>query len=248
MIPVSVSMLPQLAEPAEWAGGTAVMIDVLRASTTIAHALAHGAQRVVPCLTVEVARETANRFPRGSVLLGGERNGRLIAGFDLDNSPLNYTPQTVSGKTIVFTTTNGTKALQACSGAAEVFIGAFVNRSAIVQALQWRNRPVHLACAGTDGQPTAEDILFAGDVAHALITQDGFELNGVQAQMAVDFYRHRSLSEGHFREAIDASRGAQNLTRLGLTADIDRAMAIDFLNALPAWDENVNEISLSESM
>ena len=108
---VKVHLLPALFEPDEVRGGIAVILDILRASTTITHALAHGAKAVIPAGEVDEARRIAVDYPKGSVLLGGEREGVLIEGFDLDNNPFAYTPEAVAGMTIVFTTSNGTKAL-----------------------------------------------------------------------------------------------------------------------------------------
>src|ERR1041384_8191351 len=105
---INVHLLPILVEPHELAGKLVVVIDVLRATTMIIHALAAGAKAVIPFLEVAGARELAERLP-GQAVLGGERGGNRIAGFDLGNSPLEYTPAAVGGKTLVFTTTNGTR-------------------------------------------------------------------------------------------------------------------------------------------
>src|SRR5262245_6050961 len=137
---IDVYLLPALVEPAELAGKTAVVIDVLRATTTIIHALAHGATQVVPCLEVEEAVERASSLARDKqaetlVLRGGERGGRQITGFELGNSPAEYSREVVAGKTVVFTTTNGTRAMQRCREARRVLVGAFVNFSAVCREL-----------------------------------------------------------------------------------------------------------------
>jgi 2-phosphosulfolactate phosphatase len=124
---LAVHFLPTLVAADEMAGGDVVMIDVLRASTTITHALAAGAVAVIPCREVEEAKKTAAAFPPGTAILGGERGGLPIAGFELGNSPAEYTHAAVGDKTVVFTTTNGTLALMQCKAAAHVFIGSFVN-------------------------------------------------------------------------------------------------------------------------
>ncbi len=236
-------MLPGLLDPATLAGSVAVVIDVLRASTTIVHALAHGALRVVPCQTVEEAREASARWNAEDVLLGGERQGQLIDGFDLDNSPLAYTPDRVSGKTIVFTTTNGTRALHACRAADRVLIGTFANRSALVNVLRDDARPVHLVCAGTDGQLTAEDILFAGAVAWDLQESAAGTVSDVQTRMAIDYYQARSRDETIRRQTIRESRGGQNLVRLGLEADIQRCAEQNLFSVVPEWSDGNNEIT-----
>jgi 2-phosphosulfolactate phosphatase len=249
--PVRVWMLPELLEGEQLAGGVAVVIDVLRASTTIIHALANGANGVLPCETVDEALAVAAGLSPGEALLGGERGGTRIEGFDLDNSPLRYTPHTVAGKTIVFTTTNGTRALRACSAAARVLIGAFVNRSALARVLQQDGRPVHLVCAGTKGQLTAEDVLFAGAAAWDLAQHERpgrwerpgrFHSADVQTQMAVDYYLARSRDREALLETIRESRGGQNLRALGMDADIERAAQEDLFDIGPEWLRLENSI------
>src|SRR5438874_11853400 len=125
---IDVYLLPALVEPAELAGKTVVVIDVLRATTTIITALANGATQVIPCLEIDEARKAAADFGSPAIL-GGERGGRPIAGFDLGNSPAEYSREQVAGKTVVFTTTNGTRALLRCKAARRVLLGAFISFS-----------------------------------------------------------------------------------------------------------------------
>ena len=142
--------------------GTSVAIDVLRATTTITTALRSGAAKVLPFETVEetvAAKETLlSRKPENAenVRLGGERGGTPIPGFDFGNSPDEYTPETVAGKTLLFTTTNGTKAILRCRGT--VILACFLNAQAVVERLL-RDRPetVSIVCAGTDGQYTEDE-------------------------------------------------------------------------------------------
>ena len=108
---IAVHLLPQLFEPPEIAGGIAVVVDVLRASTTISYALQNGADGVVVCGSVDDAKKLRGQMSAESCLLGGERGGVKIDGFDLSNSPDDYSPDVVAGVTIGFTTTNGTNAV-----------------------------------------------------------------------------------------------------------------------------------------
>ncbi len=158
---LNVYALPTETTPEELAGSTAVVIDVLRASTTMIFALEAGAREIVPCQEVEEARQAAASFLAGEALLGGERKGVRIEGFDQGNSPTEYTPERVGGKTVVFTTTNGTRALFRCRLAQNVYVGAFVNASALIERLRHRE-PIHLVCAGTNGARSRDDVLFAG--------------------------------------------------------------------------------------
>ena len=158
---LNVHWLPTLVAPEALAGSTVVVIDVLRASTTICQALEAGAREVIPCLEVEDALAAAARLPDDRVVLGGERNGLPIAGFDLGNSPIEYTPQAVGGRTIVLTTTNGTRAMAQCRQASRILIGAFVNATAVYQELVGQPR-IDLISAGSRGQRSRDDELFAG--------------------------------------------------------------------------------------
>lgn len=237
-----------LFDPLSLRGRSAVVIDVLRASTTITHALAHGASAVIPTEQVEQAWEVAKELPVEDRLLGGERESVTIEGFDLDNSPFSYTPERVTGKTVIFTTTNGTFALQKCSQAERILIGSFTNLSAIVESLISFQLPVHLVCAGTNRQLTAEDILFAGAVADRLLTESEgqFELSSVESQMAVDFYRSHRIGTDAFHSAMFGSLGGTNLRKLGLDEDIKRAMDVDRFSIVPEWNPALNRITVSQ--
>lgn len=245
MKPIHIALLPEFAEPESLSTSGAVVIDVLRASTTIIAALSRGAVAVIPCLTPEDATATADRAAAGSVLKGGERHGRLIPGFDLDNSPFSYSPEVVRGKQIAFTTTNGTKALLACRNAQEVIVGAFVNRAAVVRRITADYDSLVLMCAGTDGRFTPEDILFAGAVAHDLVASDsGWEPAGVQAQMTLDYFRARSRDRETFQAAFLAGRGAQNLFELGYHRDLELAQQDDLFTTVPRFEPTTGIIQL----
>jgi 2-phosphosulfolactate phosphatase len=223
------------------AGGIAVVIDVLRASTTIITALAHGALRVEPVLTIEEAR--AEAAGRGA-MLGGERGGRRIDGFDLGNSPLEYGRDRVAGRSIVITTTNGTAALHACTRAAEVLIGAVVNRSAVAAtahglALEHGGCDVHLVCAGTDAAVTEEDLLAAGAILDAALRQNGCIKTALDAtgREALAFFRATVAAGPTAPAAIarefSSSRGGRNLIDIGMDADLPFSAAIDSLPVVP---------------
>jgi 2-phosphosulfolactate phosphatase len=239
---LNVFSLPQDFEPDDLRGGIAVVIDVLRASTTMVTALANGARSVIPCGDVETARQIAAGYPPGEVLLGGERGGVRIEGFHLDNSPAAYSLERVMGKTIVFTTTNGTAALMRSRAADRVLIGCLVNRRAVVRALVGDERPVHLVCAGTDGQFTNEDFLAAGAIAAELAAAAGEPLecntHAVFARNlwnAPEFWTAGSFSPGHLRNALRQSPGGSNLVELGFDADIDYAAQLDSIDLVAQY-------------
>jgi len=158
---IRVYALPKYVAEEELADDAAVVIDVLRASTTMVTALASGAREIIPCQEVDEARQIAAKLPAEECLLGGERDGLPIEGFHLGNSPGEYSAQKVAGKTIVFTTSNGTRALWRARKARRVLVAAFVNASAVITELAGEDR-IHLICAGADGRITHDDVLLAG--------------------------------------------------------------------------------------
>jgi 2-phosphosulfolactate phosphatase len=241
---LAVHFLPALVSADELAGSDVVMIDVLRASTTIAHALAAGASAVIARREVEEARSFAANLPQGTAVLGGERGGLPIAGFDLGNSPAEYVHDTVGGKTVVFTTTNGTLALMQCRAAARVFIGSFANLSAVVKRLTGV-RPIHLLCAGTRGRITREDVLCAGALCEHLLetAADTSSIND-QARIALDCWRAAvphgarppQALAGEVSLALHETQGGRNLMAIGLEHDIDTAAEVDRFDIVPQLD------------
>ena len=230
-----------LMPPGASAGGIAVVIDVLRASTTMITALAQGASRIVPVADVDEARRLAVTIAPPP-LLGGERGGVRIPGFDLGNSPLEYTPDRVAGRTVVITTTNGTAALHASRDATEIVVGAIVNRAAVaetVRRLAVTSGRVHLVCAGTDGAVSAEDVLAAGAILDAASADArGDELDEA-AREALAFFRRVAAHDdvpARLVEEFHRSPGGANLVELGMAIDLPVAAAIDSLAVVPRLD------------
>lgn len=236
---VRTHLTPALLEPADLAGAIAVVIDVLRATTTIAYALAAGAARVIPCLEVDEAQQVAAGLSNGNALLGGERGGVKIAGFDLGNSPAEYTPRRVGGKTVVFTTTNGTRALQRSSAARRVVTGSFANLNAVVHWLSKQLYPVHIVCAGTEGRITLEDVLCAGAIACGLTQATGeLDLSDDGTALAVNLFETRATDYDRFLETLRDSRGGRHLIDLGFESDVDLAARWDVTPVVPEISGN----------
>lgn len=235
--PIHVHLVPSLFAPAMLAGGTAVVIDVLRASTTVCHALHAGADRVVPCGSVEQARGTAANLKAAGepALLAGERGCVIVEGFDLGNTPTDFTPKSVGGRPVVLTTTNGTAALLRCLDAAEVLVGSFGNLSAICDHLSADGsdeRPVHFVCAGTDRNVTLEDSLFAGRAANRLLAAGVGRIDhhdGDPTRLATAF----AAAHPDTAAVLADSRGGRNLAKLGRGEDIAVCAAVDSAPVLP---------------
>jgi 2-phosphosulfolactate phosphatase len=149
---------------------TVVVLDVLRATSTILEALVNGAQAVVPVDSVEAAVRKAEEIGRDHALLCGERDTQPIAGFPLGNSPQEFTAERVSGKTLVMTTTNGTRALVLGGTAARCVVGSFLNLSAVARSIGGDDALI--VCAGREGRFALEDALCAGAIVRRVMRDD----------------------------------------------------------------------------
>jgi 2-phosphosulfolactate phosphatase len=217
-------------------GAHAVVVDVLRATTTIAAALANGAAGVIAVAEPEDAIALGNRLGRERVLFCGERNAVRIEGFDLDNSPASFTPQAVDGKTLVMTTTNGTRALRAVATAASVRTAALVNRLAVADALAHEDGDVTIVCAGDGNGFALEDALGAGALVDALLAQiaDVELRDGARAAALL----YRSVAS-RLPDAVASADHAQSLAEKGFAADVALCAALDTLNVVPLLRDGI---------
>ncbi len=207
-----------------------VVLDVLRATSTIVEALANGARAVSPVPGIEEAVRVAQNIGRDNALLCGERRSLPIEGFDLGNSPGAFTPERVAGKFLVMTTTNGTGAVVASAGARRVLIGSFLNLGAVVEALAGDGGPAVLVCAGRERRFALEDAVCAGTMVEALVDRLGVapEMNdgAVAARQLVDV--HGADLQAFFaqtaagRQLIDAGLAED----LAFCAQVDRHVVV----------------------
>jgi 2-phosphosulfolactate phosphatase len=191
-----------------------VVFDVLRATSTILTALAHGASRIYPAVSVEEARLwRQTRLPDAA--LCGERKGVRVPGFDFGNSPAEFTRDAVSGRTLIMSTTNGTVALRACAGAREVHAGALLNLGALAAAAR-ASAPgtLLLVCAGTGGRFAVED----GFAAGALISRLGAPAALDDASQAMLALYEQSASRP--LELLAGGENGRRLSEIGLSVDL----------------------------
>tara|TARA_R110002111_G_scaffold261984_1_gene336602 strand:- start:76929 stop:77690 length:762 start_codon:yes stop_codon:yes gene_type:complete len=242
-------LLPLLSEPADYSGSVAVILDILRASSTITYALNSGATAVIPCEEIEEAQEIAKELKRVNgeqVLLGGERMGVMIEGFDLDNSPARYPAEIVAGKKIVFTTSNGTRALKHALQANRILIGSFICLDAVVNELSNVDGLIYLVCAGTDGVVTGEDCLCAGAIAAELqnLTDQTLVMDD-STRLVVDHYRSQIQNEEGVLQAVRASLGGRNLIRRGFEDDIRLCSQRGLISVVPEYHHQSGTITLA---
>ena len=221
---IDVIFTPEMAPYAELSGKTVLVVDILRASSTITMALAHGAQCVLPVLTPEAAFA---RNRESSSLLCGERHGRKVPGFHLGNSPREYCPDIVCGKQLIFTTTNGTRALHACADAAELLVGSFLNARAVCGYLAQDKRDLVIVCSGKQGQIGIEDVVFAGLCVEILRPQVKLTDAAQVARVLYEHYRADILG------MLKNCEHGQYLASIGLDADLEFCAQSDITGVIP---------------
>ena len=225
--------LPEI-DPAVLSESTVVVIDVVRATTSIVEALANGAGVIYPTESTEEAVRLAQSLGREDTLLVGERKGVKVEGFDLGNSPSEFTAEAVGGKKLVMSTTNGTRALSAVSEASRLLVGAFTNLGAVAGASA-DDDAIVIVCAGRDGDFAIEDALCAGHLICRIA--DGaaspLELNDA-ARAAVVLAKSRKPSLAFFK----VTKAGQAISDIGLASDLDVCGDVDRHDIVPVMNDN----------
>ncbi|MGB9851829.1 MAG: 2-phosphosulfolactate phosphatase [Candidatus Kapaibacteriota bacterium] len=215
-----------------------VGVDILRAGTTICTALRFGAKQIIPVASTDEALNIYTKFDKSDVLLVGERNSQKIDGFHLGNSPLEFTPELVSGKVIIMTTTNGTMLFNKCLNFQHFFVGAFVNFSSVVErvskSLEQNVSRLIFACGGQDNRFALEDALFCGKLIETLIKKFGDNPDFLMNDGAIASLELYRLHEVDLVGFIKKTSHARQLIQLGFEKDIDFALAIDSLSVVPS--------------
>jgi 2-phosphosulfolactate phosphatase len=215
-------------------GKTVIVIDVLRVCTTVAHALANGCERIIPVESVEAATNLTASLDKKVTLLGGEKEGRRIDGFNLGNSPQEYVPEVVKGKTIIIATSNGTRAMWKSQAAKEVLIGSFVNMSSVADHVAKISQGVLIiACAGKQGRFALEDAVCAGMLIDRLAKGNDFELSdGAGAARALFRMNEQSIPD----LLLECEHG-RYLKSIGFESDLEICGKVDSLRILPIVKE-----------
>jgi 2-phosphosulfolactate phosphatase len=225
---LDVVLLPKHLEPRHLADRTVVIFDVLRATTTIAAALAAGVEEIrVFGSTAAAAAAAAGHA--GERVLCGEENCLPPAGFDLGNSPGDFRRERHGGRVVYMSTTNGTRAILAAREARTILAGALVNASAVARAVADLGDDVTLLCAGTGGQVAMEDLIGAGAVIAALRHPKSLRAGSDTVPIARRLFE---ATRGDLRAALTESLGGRNVIAAGLLADIDFAARLDALDVV----------------
>jgi 2-phosphosulfolactate phosphatase len=234
---IDVAFGVQQLTPQDVQGRVVAVIDVLRASTTIAVAVSNGAKAVIPMESPDDAVTRAKQLERGAFRLAGERKMLKMAGFDLGNSPLEHTREAVEGKTVLLATTNGTKALLAVQGARDVVVASYVNLTAVSAMLRTALRggaDITLVCAGQDRQFALEDAGCAGRFVSVICKRlTTVELNDAAlAATMID----KKYGENVMRLFKTAAHG-QALAAAGFGDDLAACAAVDSYPVIPIFQD-----------
>ncbi|TNE71822.1 2-phosphosulfolactate phosphatase [bacterium] len=221
-------------------GKTVVVIDVLRASSTIITALQNGAKEIIPVEDMSAAGRIAQNLDASRYLLCGEKDGEKIDGYHLGNSPFEYDEDVIKGKTLIFNTTNGTKAIVKSQHAKKVIIGSFLNMDTVVNELKEAQGEIILACAGWKSRLSLEDSLCAGLIIRKLTdgklpedSRDGAKLAFVLSEKY----------ENDIVTVVSGSNHAMRLKSLGFEEDVLYCSKLNVTNVLPVLKEGtlINE-------
>ncbi len=224
-----------------------VVVDVLRSSTTIAVALSNGAREIIPVESIENAVKISGSLFGDVTLRGGERNGKIIQGFNLGNSPLEYTEATVKGKSIIFCTTNGSVAMHKSRFARNLAVGSFVNASKVIEFIEEINSDFLLVCAGRANafaNFSLEDAVCAGMIVYELTQEKSPDLELTDSsRAALALYKTYGRSILKMLKETDHGR---YLIEIGFLEDIKLSAQVDLYPVLPVLSGNVFRLRKDE--
>ena len=203
-----------------------VIVDILRATSSICTAFANGVREIIPVATVEEAREMKNK----GYLLAAERDGYVLDFADFGNSPFNFTPEKIGGKVVAYSTTNGTGIMKMASECHEVVIGAYLNITALCHWLEEQNRKVIIVCAGWKKRFSLEDAICSGAIAERLLGSGRFTTNCDAVHAATDLWK---LAEGDLTGYIEKAAQRSRLRDKGLDDCIGYCHTLDVTGIIP---------------
>jgi len=232
MLKVEAVLTPKLYDLYANDDSIVVIIDVLRASSAMITAFEHGVEKMIPVASVEEALA----YKEKGFLVGAERDGEQVEGFDFGNSPYSYMSEDIKGKTVVLTTTNGTKAIEISKNAYKVVVGAFINLDALSDWLISQERDVILLCAGWKDRFNLEDTLFAGAVIDRLSQHENYtELS--DASLAAKYLYHTAKDDTS--KFLKNSSHRNRLKRLNLKEDIRYSLTLNLSTVIPVLEDGV---------
>ena len=237
---IDAHLIPSSSHVQDLVSQTVVVIDVLRATSVMVQALSSGVKEIIPVTTVEEAFQLAKSFPFETRFLGGERESRKIVGFDLGNSPREYITAKVKGKTLILTTTNGTKAFHAVSSGKTILVGSFLNISAVTQRCLHQEADILLYASGDQDRFSLEDTVCGGMIIDRLIHlgKPPIELTDASQMGLIAYQRFQR----DLMEALRLSNHGRTLIDLGLGEDLPFCAQTDTTVLVPVFKDGVVRI------
>jgi 2-phosphosulfolactate phosphatase len=223
---------PALYEPESHSGSIVVIIDILRATSAICTAFENGAASIIPVGTIPEAKE----YKRMGYLVAAERDGFVLDFADFGNSPFNFTREKVTGKTIAYSTTNGTGIIKMAASANEIIIGSFLNISAVVKWLSERDKNVVLFCAGWKNRFNLEDTICAGAISERLMTGSQYSTIDDSTIAALDLW---SVAKADVRGYIEKAAQRTRLRDKKLDDCIEFCLQEDFTATVPVIRDGI---------
>ncbi|WP_294373869.1 2-phosphosulfolactate phosphatase family protein [uncultured Clostridium sp.] len=213
----------------------AVVIDMFRATSVIVTALNNGCKEVIPFLTIDETLEMAGKLNREEYILGGERRAVKIEGFDLSNSPLEYTRDVVEGKSVLMTTTNGTRTLTKSNNADRVIIAAMINAKAVAEKLLEINKDVVIINAGTNGNFSMDDYICSGYIINEMLKKENnIDLTDISKTANMIYESNKDIIS-YVKEATHYSV----MKSLKLDNDIEYCIEKSIFNNVPEYKDGI---------
>ncbi|MCF8240394.1 MAG: 2-phosphosulfolactate phosphatase [Melioribacteraceae bacterium] len=233
---ISVLISPLNADELFFTGKTTVVIDVLRATTTISTALQNGAKEVIPVNTVEFAMKVSGNAFGGQTILGGERNTKKVEGFTLGNSPLEYTQENVFGKSIILFTTNGSKAIVRAKFSENLITCSFNNLGSVANHLLDLNKDFIILCAGANGMFSLEDTICAGKLITELtkLKEEIILTDSARASVSLSKSFGKNISK-----MIAETEHGRTLIENGYSDDINYCAKLNSIDNVPVFSSGV---------
>lgn len=228
---IEVCLSPALYEFFENKDAIVIIVDILRASSAICTAFMNGVKRIIPVATLEEARN----FKDQGYLVAAERDGIVRDFADFGNSPFNFTSERVKGKDIVYSTTNGTQAINLASSSYKVLVGSFLNFKAINDFVIRENRDLLILCAGWKNKFNLEDTIYAGAVTDYLLKNNFFHTICDSALAAQDLW---NIAKNNLTGYIEKAAQRHRLKKNGLDDVLDYCHSFDLTDVIPVLEEN----------
>ena len=238
---IDIQLLPSPPDRRLLTDRIVVVIDILRATSVIVHAMLQGALEIIPVATVEEAFQMAKDFPRSSILFGGERESRKIPEFDLGNSPKEYVGERVKGKKLILTTTNGTKAFYLVSSGKEILVGSFFNIGAIAQRCIELGRDLLIFPSGDEGSFSLEDSICGGMLIELITKREKKQTSLTDASYGAQVLYQRFKS--NLLEAFYLSHHGKELVKHGFGDDLVYCAQIDMTDIVPEFKAGVIRVN-----